>query len=203
MGTARLEAFSDGVLAIIITIMVLEMKVPHGSGLAGLRPLLPVFSSYVLSFIYLGIYWNNHHHMLHVTERTSGAILWANLHLLFWLSLIPFVTGWMGENGFAPGPTALYGVVLLMAAIAYWILQRAILARSARNSLLAAAVGADLKGKVSLLLYLIAIPSAFLHQWIAGALYVLVALIWLIPDRRIERALAESQRVGHDAEDTA
>ena len=189
-GTDRLEAFSDGVLAIIITIMVLELKVPHGDDLASLRPLLPVFLSYVLSFVYLGIYWNNHHHMLHVTERVSGAILWANLHLLFWLSLIPFVTGWMGENHFAPGPTALYGVVLLLAAIAYWILQATILVKHGCQSVLASAVGSDLKGKVSPLLYAVAIPAAFVHQAIAGAIYVLVALMWLVPDRRIERALA-------------
>jgi uncharacterized membrane protein len=191
MDSGRLEAFSDGVLAIIITIMVLEMKVPHGASLADLWPLFPVFLSYVLSFVYLGIYWNNHHHMLHVTERVNGAILWANLHLLFWLSLIPFVTGWMGENNFAPAPTALYGVVLLAAAIAYWMLQRVIIAEQRESSLLATAVGGDLKGKLSLLLYAIAIPAAFLHQWISGGIYVLVALIWLIPDRRIERALAK------------
>ena len=191
MDSGRLEAFSDGVLAIIITIMVLEMKAPHGTSLADLWRLLPVFLSYVLSFVYLGIYWNNHHHMLHVTERVNGAILWANLHLLFWLSLIPFVTGWMGENNFAPAPTALYGVVLLAAAIAYWILQRVIIAEQGESSLLATAVGGDFKGKLSLLLYAIAIPAAFLHQWISGGIYVLVALIWLIPDRRIERALAK------------
>jgi uncharacterized membrane protein len=191
MDSGRLEAFSDGVLAIIITIMVLEMKVPHGTSLADLWPLLPVFLSYVLSFVYLGIYWNNHHHMLHVTERVNGAILWANLHLLFWLSLIPFVTGWMGENNFASAPTALYGVVLLAAAIAYWILERVIIAEQGESSLLATAVGGDLKGKLSPLLYAIAIPAAFLHQWISGGIYVLVALIWLIPDRRIARALAK------------
>jgi uncharacterized membrane protein len=191
IGKGRLEAFSDGVLAIIITIMVLELKVPHGADLAALTPLLPSFLSYVLSFIYLGIYWNNHHHMLHATRRVSGSILWANLHLLFWLSVVPFVTGWMGENGFAPAPTALYGAVLLLAAIAYWILQRAIIAGQGDSSLLAKAVGRDLKGKLSPVLYLIAIPSAFISQWISAALYVLVALIWLIPDRRIERVLAE------------
>jgi uncharacterized membrane protein len=191
MRSGRLEAFSDGVLAIIITIMVLEMKVPHGASLADLWPLFPVFLSYVLSFVYLGIYWNNHHHMLHVTERVNGAILWANLHLLFWLSLIPFVTGWMGENNFAPAPTALYGVVLLAAAIAYLILQRVIIAEHGESSLLATAVGGDLKGKLSLLLYAIAIPAAFLHQWISGGIYALMALIWLIPDRRIGRALAK------------
>ncbi len=189
MGKDRLEAFSDGVLAIIITIMVLELKVPHGAELAALLPLLPVFLSYVLSFVYLGIYWNNHHHMLHITQHVSGGILWANLHLLFWLSLIPFVTGWMGENHFAPAPIALYGVVLLMAAIAYWLLQRTIIAQQGRDSLLAVVVGNDLKGKISPVLYAIAIPSAFFQAWIAGALYVLVALLWLIPDRRIERAV--------------
>jgi uncharacterized membrane protein len=191
MGKGRLEAFSDGVLAIIITIMVLELKVPHGADLAALTPLLPSFLSYVLSFVYLGIYWNNHHHMLHATRRVNGSILWANLHLLFWLSVVPFVTGWMGENGFAPAPTALYGAVLLLAAIAYWILQRAIIAGQGDSSLLAKAVGRDLKGKISPVLYLIAIPSAFISQWISAALYVLVALIWLVPDRRIERVLAE------------
>jgi uncharacterized membrane protein len=189
MGKSRLEAFSDGVIAIIITIMVLEMKVPHGAEMSALQPLWPVFLSYVLSFVYLGIYWNNHHHMLHVTTQVDGVILWANLHLLFWLSLIPFVTGWMGENHFAPAPTSLYGVVLLMAAIAYWILQQAILTKHGRGSLLAQAVGSDFKGKISPVLYLIAIPSAFVHQWIAGAIYVLVALMWLVPDCRIERVI--------------
>ncbi len=189
MGKGRLEAFSDGVLAIIITIMVLELKVPHGWELADLRPLFPVFLSYVLSFIYLGIYWNNHHHLWQVTEGVDGAILWANLHLLFWLSLVPFVTGWMGENHFAPAPTALYGVVLLMAAIAYYILQRAILRKQGPASLLAVAVGRDLKGKLSPVVYMIAIPAAFVRPWIAGALYVTVALIWLVPDPRIERRL--------------
>ena len=191
MGKGRLEAFSDGVLAIIITIMVLEMKVPHGDSLSALRPLLPVFLSYVLSFVYLGIYWNNHHHMLHVTQHVSGKVLWANLHLLFWLALVPFVTAWMGENHFSAAPTALYGVVLLMAAIAYWILQRTIIATEGPHSLLATAVGRDIKGKISPLLYAVAIPSAFFEQWIAGGLYVLVALLWLIPDRRIERKLGE------------
>ena len=198
MGTGRLEAFSDGVLAIIITIMVLEMKVPHDASLAALWSLWPIFLSYILSFVYLGIYWNNHHHMLHATQRVSGAILWANLHLLFWLSLVPFVTGWMGENHFAPAPTAFYGIVLLMAAIAYWILQRAITAEQGRGSLLAVAIGNDLKGKLSPLLYAIAIPSAFFNQWIAGAVYVVVALMWLIPDRRIERVIIEREnRIDH------
>ena len=189
MGTSRLEAFSDGVIAILITIMVLELRVPKGADWAALRPLLPIALSYVLSFVYLGIYWNNHHHMLHITRHISGATLWANLHLLFWLSLVPFATGWMGENHFAPAPTALYGVVLLLAALAYWILQRAIIARQGPDSVLAAAVGRDLKGKLSPVLYALAIPSALLRPWIAEALYVLVALMWLIPDRRIERTI--------------
>jgi len=193
LGTGRLEAFSDGVLAIIITIMVLEMAVPHGAGFAALRPLVPVFSSYILSFVYLAIYWNNHHHMLHVTERVSGGVLWANLHLLFWLSLVPFVTGWMGENAFAPVPTTLYGCVLLMAAIAYWILQRAIIAQQGRYSVLAVAVGRDLKGRISPVIYAVAIAAALFRPWIAGALYVLVALIWLVPDKRIERAVAKRE----------
>jgi uncharacterized membrane protein len=184
-----MEAFSDGVLAIIITIMVLELKVPHGSDFAALTPLLPVFLSYVLSFVYLAIYWNNHHHMLHVTSAINGTILWANLHLLFWLSLFPFVTGWMGENHFTPGPTALYGAVLLMAAIAYWILQSAIIAKLGADSVLAVAIGNDLKGKLSPVLYAAAIPLSFVEPWMAGAIYVAVALIWLVPDRRIERAL--------------
>ena len=192
MGKARLEAFSDGVIAVIITIMVLEMKVPHGSDWQALQPLLPVFLSYVLSFIYLGIYWNNHHHMLHTVQRVSGGVLWANLHLLFWLSLVPFVTGWMGENNFAALPTSLYGVVLLMAAVAYWILQNSIISVNGGNAaLLAKAVGQDRKGKISPLLYAIAIPAAFWSQWLAGALYVAVAVMWLIPDQRIERAIAE------------
>jgi TMEM175 potassium channel family protein len=196
MGTQRLEAFSDGVLAIIITIMVLELKVPHGTELADLRPLVPVFLSYVLSFVYLGIYWNNHHHMLHATRRVNGGILWANLHLLFWLSLVPFVTGWMGENHFAAAPTALYGVVLLLAAIAYWILERRIIAAQGPGSLLATAVGRDRKEQLSPLLYAIAIPLAFVHEWIADALYVLVALMWLVPDRRIERTLPRGAQDG-------
>jgi uncharacterized membrane protein len=189
MGTSRLEAFSDGVLAIIITIMVLELKVPHGDDLASLRPLIPVFLSYVLSFIYIGIYWNNHHHMLHAAQSVSGGILWANLHLLFWLSLVPFATGWMGENHFAAVPTALYGVPLFMAGIAYGILQRAILAHQGQNSLLAEAIGRDLKGKVSPLLYGLALPLAFVNPWIADGIYVAVAMMWLIPDRRIENVL--------------
>src|ERR1041384_3692183 len=189
MGKNRLEAFSDGVLAIIITIMVLELKAPHASELGALKPLLPVFLSYVLSFIYVGIYWNNHHHLFHSTEHVSGGILWANLHLLFWLSLFPFTSGWMGENHLAPTPTAVYGFVLLMAAIAYYVLQRAIINQQGRDSLLASAIGGDWKGKLSPVLYFIAIPLAFVSPWIASGLYVFVALIWFIPDRRIERVL--------------
>ena len=190
----RLEAFSDGVIAIIITIMVLEMKVPHGADMTALVPLVPVFLSYVLSFVYLGIYWNNHHHLLHATQRVDGSVLWANLHLLFWLSMVPFVTGWMGENHFASAPMALYGVVLLMAAFAYWILQKAIIRSEGETSLLRNAIGSDRKGNVSLLLYLVSIPSAFVSPVIAGALFVIVALIWLVPDRRIERELDKADR---------
>jgi uncharacterized membrane protein len=186
----RLEAFSDGVLAIIITIMVLELKVPHGVDFQALEPLLPVFLSYVLSFIYVGIYWNNHHHMFHSTKHVSGGILWANLHLLFWLSLFPFSTAWIGENHLAPLPTAAYGVVLLMAAIAYYALQQAIIYNQGRDSLLKSAVGSDWKGKLSPALYLAAIPLAFVSPWIATGLYTFVALLWLIPDRRIERVLS-------------
>jgi uncharacterized membrane protein len=191
MPKTRLEAFSDGVLAIIITIMVLELKVPHGGDLAALKPLLPVFLSYVLSFVYVGIYWNNHHHLLSAAKHVSGGILWANLHLLFWLSLFPFTTGWMGENHLASTPTAIYGVVLLLAAIAYYILQRAIIAHQGRDSLLASAIGSDWKGKLSPVLYFIAIPLSFVNPLIATSLYGFVALLWLIPDRRIERALAK------------
>ena len=189
MKTTRLEAFSDGVLAIIITIMVLELKVPHEVDLSALRPVLPVLLSYVLSFIYLGIYWNNHHHLFQATEEVSGGILWANLHLLFWLSLFPFTTAWMGENHLATIPTAVYGFVLLMAAIAYLVLERTIIAREGRESLLAQAIGKDRKGKISAFLYLAAIPLAFVNSWIAGGLYVFAALLWLIPDPRIERKL--------------
>jgi len=185
----RLEAFSDGVIAILITIMVLELKVPHGTDLAALEPLLPVFLTYVLSFIYLGIYWNNHHHMFHVSDHVSGGILWANLHLLFWLSLVPFVTGWMGENHFAPLPTAVYGAVLLLSGVAYLILQNTIIARQGPGSTLAAAVGRDVKGKLSAALYVVAIPLAFFHEWISDAIYVFVAVMWLVPDRRIESVL--------------
>jgi len=193
MGKNRLEAFSDGVLAIIITIMVLELKVPRGGDtLSALAPLWPVFLSYALSFTYIAIYWNNHHHMLHLVQHVSGGVMWANLHLLFWLSLVPFVTGWMGENHFASAPIALYGVVLLMAAIAYTILERAIIAEQGPDSPLASALGRDFKGKISLVLYLASIPSAFWAPWISGALYILVALMWLVPDRRIERKLGNN-----------
>jgi uncharacterized membrane protein len=187
----RLEAFSDGVIAIIITIMVLEMKVPHGTELDDLKPILPVFLSYVLSFIYIGIYWSNHHHLLHATRRVSGGILWANLHLLFWLSLVPFVTGWMGENHFAALPAALYGLVLLLAGVAYLVLQRMIVTRQAGDSSLASELGRDRKGKLSLALYVVGIGLAFVSPWLAAALYALVAAMWLIPDRRLERALKE------------
>ena len=191
MGKTRLEAFSDGVIAILITIMVLELRPPHGSSLEELTPLIPKVLSYVLSFVYLGIYWNNHHHMLHVTRNVNGAILWANLHLLFWLSLVPFTTAWMGENHFAATPTAVYGVTLLMAAIAYFILARAIINRDGPESVLARAFGRDWKGKVSPILYTIAIFMAFVHEAVAQAIYVLVAIIWLVPDRRIERVVQQ------------
>ena len=189
----RLESFSDGVLAIIITVMVLEMKVPHGADLGALKSVLPVFLSYVLSFVYLAIYWNNHHHMLYATQHVTGAVLWANLHLLFWLSLFPFVTGWMGENHFASTPVALYGIVLLMAAVAYSLLQHAIIQSQGSDSLLARAVGRDLKGKISPILYGVAILATFYNSWIAGFIYVFVALMWLIPDRRIERVLGDNE----------
>jgi len=191
MSKGRLEAFSDGVIAIIITIMVLELKVPHGADLAALRPLLPVFLGYVLSFIFVGIYWNNHHHLLHATRQVNGRILWANLHLLFWLSLIPATTHWMGENHFAAWPVALYGVVLLMAGMAYYILTRALIRHHGKASTIAAALGTDFKGKISLVIYLLAIALAFENARISCALYVLVAVIWLIPDRRIEKTLAQ------------
>jgi uncharacterized membrane protein len=193
MGKGRLEAFSDGVIAIIITIMVLELKVPHDASLQALAPLLPTFLSYVLSFVYVGIYWNNHHHMLHAAKKVSGAVLWANLHLLFWLSLLPFVTGWMGENHLQRVPSALYGVVLLMAAIAYWLLQEAIIAADGTSSVLRRAIGADWKGKLSPLLYLSAIVSTCWVGWLAPALYVIAALLWLVPDRRIEQVLEHTQ----------
>jgi uncharacterized membrane protein len=197
MNRTRLEAFSDGVLAIIITIMVLEIRVPHGNNFEVLKPLIPVVVSYILSFIYLGIYWNNHHHMMHTVKNVTGSILWANLHLLFWLSLVPFVTGWIGENHFDPIPMALYGIVLLMAAIAYFILQTEIIRTQGEDSLLARAVGKDIKGKMSPIIYLLAIGSNFFSQWISGALYVLVALIWLIPDKRIEIILKNEFETKH------
>src|SRR6185369_13401737 len=189
MKTSRLEAFSDGVLAIIITIMVLELKVPHAVEFAALKPLLPVLLSYVLSFIYIGIYWNNHHHLFQATEQVSGGILWANLHVLFWLSLFPFTTGWIGENRLATIPTAVYGFVLLMAATAYYILERVTIANEGRDSLVAEAVGRERKAKLSLVLYVAAIPLAFVSPWIAAGLYVFVALLWLVPDPRIARKL--------------
>jgi len=189
VGKQRLEAFSDGVIAIIITVMVLEMKVPQGADRAALRPLIPVLLSYVLSFVFLGIYWSNHHHLLQAVRHVNGRVLWANLHLLFWLSLTPFVTSWMGENHFAAWPVAVYGAVLLLAAVAYFILTRELIALHGRDSTLAAALGSDVKGKASLVLYAAAIPLAFWHPWIACALYVLVAVLWLIPDRRIEAVL--------------
>jgi uncharacterized membrane protein len=189
MRTGRLEAFSDGVIAIIITIMVLELKVPRGTNLAALVPLLPVLLSYVLSFIYIGIYWNNHHHLIHATREINGAVMWANLHLLFWLSLVPFVTRWVGEHHYAAVPTALYGVILLMSAVAYVILQLAIIKMQGRESFLAGAVGRDRKGKLSVLLYAAAIGLAFVNTWLADSLYVFVAIMWIIPDRRIVHAL--------------
>ncbi|MDD5563957.1 MAG: TMEM175 family protein [Thermoanaerobaculaceae bacterium] len=190
MSKGRLEAFSDGVVAILITILVLGLRVPRGADWVALRPLVPVFLTYVLSFVFLGIYWNNHHHMLHLADRINGGILWANLHLLFWLSLVPFVTGWMGENHFAAVPTAAYGAVLLMAAVAYTILEKAIIAEQGPGSRLAAAVGTDLKGKLSIALYAAAIALAFVNQWISDGLYIVVALMWLVPDRRIESRVA-------------
>jgi len=191
MNKGRIEAFSDGVIAIIITIMVLEIKVPHGNDFKDLIPLIPIFLSYVLSFIYLGIYWNNHHHMMQTVKNISGGILWANLHLLFWLSLMPFVTGWIGENSFAQLPMALYGFVLLMAAIAYYILQLQLIKSHGVDSILAKAVGKDLKGKLSPVLYVIGIVAAFFSTWVAGTIFIIVALLWLIPDSRIERTIKE------------
>ena len=193
MNKGRLEAFSDGVIAILITIMVLELKVPHGADFEALRPLAWKFVAYILSFIYLGIYWNNHHHLLQATKKVSGKVLWANLHLLFWLSLVSFATGWMGENHFAPLPTMIYGVILLAAAISYTILQNLIIAAHEENKHLKTAIGNDLKGKISLVCYIVAIAFAFVNQWISGALYVIVALIWLIPDRRIESKITEEK----------
>jgi uncharacterized membrane protein len=194
MSKNRLEAFSDGVIAIIITIMVLELRVPHDVSLAALQPLWGIFLSYVLSFVYVGIYWNNHHHMLHTAQGVTGGILWANLHLLFWLSLVPFVTGWMGENHFAPVPTAAYGVILLMAAMAYWILERLIIGSQGADSLLQRAVGRDWKGKVSPAFYLVGILVSLVAPAVAGAVYAAVAIMWLVPDRRIERALRAGQQ---------
>jgi uncharacterized membrane protein len=191
MSKSRMEAFSDGVIAILITIMVLELKVPHATDWTALAPLAPVFVAYVLSFVYLGIYWNNHHHMLHAARKVTGRVLWANLHLLFWLSLLPFATAWMGENHFAALPTALYGAVLLGAAIAYWLLQNSIIAAEGPESTLARAVGTDWKGKASILLYAAAIPLAFVREWLADVVYTGVALLWLVPDRRIETRLKE------------
>jgi len=190
MGKNRLEAFSDGVLAIIITIMVLELKVPHGESLDALAPLLPVFLSYVLSFLYVGIYWNNHHHLLHTVTRVSGSVLWANLHLLFWLSLLPFATGWMGENHFSAIPSAAYGIVLLMAGVAYWLLQNAIIQTEGPTCVLSRAIGSDAKGKLSLVAYAIGIASALVAPLVAQGVYAAIALLWMIPDRRIERAMA-------------
>jgi uncharacterized membrane protein len=196
MTSERIAAFSDGVIAIIITIMVLELKIPHGADLGAIAPLLPIFLTYVLSFVVVGIYWNNHHHMLFLTDRITGGILWANLHLLFWLSLMPFVTGWMGENHFAPLPTALYGAVLLLAGVAYYILERTIIRNQGANSKLEAAIGDDLKGRASVVLYALAIPLAFVNQFVSDAIFVLVALMWLIPDRRIESLFDEATEGG-------
>ena len=190
MPKGRMEAFSDGVFAVIITIMVLDMKSPHGTSVADLRPLLPVFFSYVLSFIYIGIYWNNHHHLLQATQHVEGGILWANLHLLFWLSLTPFATAWMGENHFAPLPVALYGVVLFFAGIAYFILTKKLIAHHGKDSALAASIGSDRKGRTSVVVYAAAIPMSFVRPWIAFACYIMVAVMWLIPDPRIEKTLA-------------
>jgi TMEM175 potassium channel family protein len=192
MTTTRLEAFSDGVIAILITIMVLELKVPHGTDWTALAPLVPVFLTYVLSYVYVGIYWNNHHHLLHVTQRVTGGVLWANLHLLFWLSLIPFATGWMGENHFAALPTAIYGLVLLCTALAYLVLEKVIIANEGPGSTLAAAVGSDAKGRISAALYATAIPLAFVNEWISDGIYVFVALMWLVPDRRIESRIGRT-----------
>jgi uncharacterized membrane protein len=191
MSKGRMEAFSDGVIAIIITIMVLELAIPHEAELSALRPLIPIFLSYVLSFVNIGIYWNNHHHMLHVVKRVDGRVLWANLHLLFWLSLVPFGTAWMGENNFAAWPAAVYGLILMFAGIAYFILSRALIATNGRDSVLATAVGQDFKGMISVVIYFVAILLTLVNPWLACALYVFVAVMWLVPDRRIERTLAE------------
>ena len=190
MSKSRLEAFSDGVLAIIITIMVLELHIPQGRDIGALRPILPILLSYLLSFVYIGIYWNNHHHLLHATRQVRGSVLWANLHLLFWLSLLPFATDWMGASRFAPDPTAVYGMVLLMSGIAYWILERTIISGEGEDSLVRKAVGKDRKGIVSVVMYAVAIPCGFVAHWVAHSIYILVALIWLVPDRRIERILS-------------
>ena len=198
MDSGRLEAFSDGVLAIIITIMVLEFRVPHSTDLAALRPLIPVATSYVLSFVYVGIYWNNHHHMLHVTDRVNGGILWANMHLLFWLSLVPFVTAWMGENNYAAVPTAAYGIVMLLAAIAYYGLQQTIIRSQGPRSVLAAAVGSDWKGKLSPVCYAAAIPTALAWPAVAGLIYAGLAVLWLVPDQRIERMIAATTAPDRD-----
>jgi uncharacterized membrane protein len=197
MGKGRLEAFSDGVIAIIITIMVLELKVPHHADIEGLKPLLPVFVSYALSFIYVGIYWNNHHHMLHATKSINGAIMWANLHLLFWLSLIPFVTGWMGENHFAKWPVVCYGIVLIMNSIAYTILVKLLIRHHGEHSILASAFGNDMKGKISMAIYAIAIAVSFIQSWLGFALYIVVACIWFIPDRRIENKIGKEDELHH------
>ncbi|MEO7216044.1 TMEM175 family protein [Mucilaginibacter sp.] len=197
MGKGRLEAFSDGVIAIIITIMVLELKVPHHADIEGLKPLIPVFVSYALSFIYVGIYWNNHHHMLHATKSINGAIMWANLHLLFWLSLIPFVTGWMGENHFAKWPVICYGIVLIMNSIAYAILVKLLIRHHGEHSLLGTAFGADTKGRISLAIYAIAIVVSFIQSWLGFALYIVVACIWFIPDRRIENKMGKEEELHH------
>ncbi|KIG10993.1 TMEM175 family protein [Caballeronia concitans] len=194
MGKTRLEAFSDGVIAIIITIMVLELKVPHGDDLAALAPLVPVLAAYVLSFIYVGIYWSNHHHLLHAIKRVNGSVLWANLHLLFWLSLFPFTTNWMGENHLTAVPTACYGFVLFMTAVAYYILTRTLISMHGENSPLERALGADRKGKISVLLYLVAIAASFWQPWIAAAIYAIVAVVWLVPDRRIENMLVSEEQ---------
>lgn len=190
MTKGRMEAFSDGVIAVIITIMVLEIRSPHGTSLAALRPLIPIFLIYALSFVHIGIYWSNHHHLLHATQRVNGSTLWANLHLLFWLSLVPFTTAWMGENHFTSWPVALYGIVLLLAAIAYFILTKTLIALHGQDSNLATSIGGDLKGKISIAIYVAAIPLAFAQPWISGACYVIVAVMWLVPDRRIERTVA-------------
>jgi len=200
MNRTRLEAFSDGVIAIILNIMVLEFKVPNGNDFAALRPMIPVVISYVLSFIYIGIYWNNHHHLMHTVKRVNGGILWANLHQLFWLSLVPFATAWIGDNNFDPIPMAVYGFVLLMAAVAFYILQTVIVQSQGEDSILAKAIGSDLKGKMSLVLYLVAIASNFVSQWISGSIYILVAFMWLVPDRRIETILNEKHLKGKSHE---